>query len=110
VLVVRVTAIGHYARKFLTVDTDARLDNLRLIWSEARVLNRTSTAKPVLVLIERHSPGGDDHPGGDVLAVELPRDLEIGDLLAIPSRSIRTTRALQPHPMTGTDTRFPQTR
>ena len=110
VLVVRITALEHLGRKILAVETDARLDNLRLIWSEARLLNRPSRAKYVLVLIARHSPRPAAHPSDDVLAVQWPADLEIGDLLVIPSRSIRTTPALHPHPLTGTDVGIPQAR
>jgi hypothetical protein len=100
--VVRITAVGHYATKNLIVQTDARLDNLRLIWSETRLINRASTARSAMILIDRRSPAADTSPAHDLLAVELPSDLRVGDLLAIPSRSITTTWAMQPHPLTGT--------
>lgn len=102
VLVVRITAVGHYATRNLIVQTDARLDNLRLIWSETRLINRASTARSAMILIDRRSPAVDTSPSHDLLAVELPSDLRVGDLLAIPSRSITTTCATQPHPLTGT--------
>lgn len=38
----------------------------------------------------------------DVLAARLPKDLRVGDLLAIPSRSIRSRSIDQRHPLTGT--------
>lgn len=102
VVVVRITAVGHYATRNLVVQTDARLDNLRLIWSETRLINRASIARSAMVLIDRRSPAADTSPSRDLLAVELPSDLWAGDLLAIPSRSITTTWAMQPHPLTGT--------
>jgi len=101
VLVVRITAVGHYATRNLIVQTDARLDNLPLIWSETRLINRASTARSAMILIDRRSPA-DISSRDDVLAVELPSDLRVGDLLAIPSRSMTTTWAMQPRPLTGT--------
>jgi hypothetical protein len=61
VLVVRVTRVGLHESGIPIAETDARLDELRLVWSQTRLIGRASTAH-----------------GGTVL------DLRPGDLLAIP--------------------------
>jgi hypothetical protein len=102
VLVVRVTAVALHASGKTVIETDARLDNLRLIWSETRLINRASTAHSGTVLIARRPVDPELAFTADVSSVDLPRDLRVGDLLAIPSRPITTTWALRPHPLTGT--------
>jgi len=96
VTVARVNAIAvHSSGRFL-VQTDARLDDPRLIWSEIRLINRASTAHTGAVLLEPHPDGGDrnvgdregsEREGTDApVAVDLPLDLRVGDLLVLPSR------------------------
>lgn len=102
VLVVRITrAQPHHSGK-LIVETDARLDDLRLVWSETRLIDRASTARSGAVLVAV-SPIDPDLTGtASARATELPLDLRPGDLLAIPSLPIATSWALRPHPLTGT--------
>jgi hypothetical protein len=102
VLVVRVTEVELHASGKTVIETDARLDNLRLIWAETRLINRASTAHSGTVLIARRPVDPDLVFATDVSSVALPLDLAVGDLLAIPSRPITTTWALRPHPLTGT--------
>lgn len=102
VLVVRVTAVMLHASGKTVVATDARLDDLRLVWSEVRLINRASTSHSGPVLIADRA--GDPHLAlsAEVTQVDLPLDVRVGDLLAVPSRPIATTWALRPHPLTGT--------
>jgi hypothetical protein len=102
VLVVRVTEVVHHASGKTVIETDARLDNLRLVWSETRLINRVSTAHGGVVLIALRPVDPELAFTTDVSSVDLPLDLTVGDLLAIPSRPITTTWALRPHPLTGT--------
>ena len=102
VLVLRVTKVALHASGRTVIETDARLDDLRLIWSETRLINRASTAHSGVVLIARRPIDPDLVFTTDVSSVDLPLDLRVGDLLAIPSRPITTTWALRPHPLTGT--------
>ena len=102
VLVVRVTEVAQHASGKTVIETDARLDNLRLIWSETRLINRASTSHSGAVLIARRPVDPDLAFTTDVSSVDLPLDLRVGDLLAVPSRPITTTWALRPHPLTGT--------
>lgn len=108
VLVVRVTESLLHASGKTVIETDARLDNLRLIWSETRLINRASTSYCGIVLIARRPIDPDLAFTSDVASVDLPLDLRVGDLLAIPSRPITTTWALRPHPLTGTFDASPQ--
>jgi hypothetical protein len=109
VLVVRVTEVMPHASGNTVIETDARLDNLRLIWSETRLINRASTAHGGVVLIARRPVDPELAFTTDVASVDLPLDLRVGDLLAIPSRPITTTWALRPHPLTGTFALTPDT-
>ena len=103
VLVVRITAVAVHASGVPVVATDARLDHLRLLWSEMRLIARVSTAHSGAVLIAERSGDADFGLSADVSSVVLPLDLRVGDLLAVPSRPIETTWSLSPHPLTGTD-------
>jgi hypothetical protein len=87
VLVVRVTDVMLRASGDTVIETDARLDNLRLIWSETRLINRASTAHSGVVLIAGRPVDQELAFTADVASVDLPLDLTVGDLLAIPSRS-----------------------
>ena len=108
VLVVRVTEVMQHASGKTVIETDARLDNLRLVWSETRLINRASTAHSGVVLIARRPVDPQLAFTTDVSSADLPLDLRAGDLLAIPSRPITTTWALRPHPLTGTFDAAPQ--
>jgi len=94
VTVIRVTDLSVHTSGRLLVTTDARLDDPRLIWSETRLIDRASTAHTGRVLVNE-LPGDDmrDEWHGDdetsvPVAVDLPLDLKVGDLLVIPSRSL----------------------
>jgi len=100
VLVVRVIAVEHHDSGATIVQVDARLDNLRLIWSQTRLLGRRSSARQKICLIVRRPGTTDLTVTDDVIAVEMPKDLRTGDLLAVPSRSIRAS-LIQLHPLTG---------
>jgi hypothetical protein len=102
VLVVRVVAATRHACGLTVVQVDARLDNLRLVWSEARLLGRASSARPRMSLVVRRPGAADLAVTRDVIAIELPKDLGVGDLLAIPTRSITARSIDQLHPLTGT--------
>ena len=86
VTVARVNTIGVHSSGRLLIQTDARLDDPRLIWSEIRLINRASTAHTGAVFLDRYTTdregGGMDAP----VAVDLPLDLRVGDLLVLPSR------------------------
>lgn len=102
VLVVRITRAEPHDSGRLIVETDARLDDLRLVWSEARLIDRASTAHSGTVLVAI-SPVDPDLTGtASACSTQLPLDLRPGDLLAIPSLPIATSWALRPHPLTGT--------
>jgi len=102
VLVVRITAAQLHASGSLVIETDARLEDLRLVWSETRLINRASTAHSGTVLVARRPIDPHLALTADVSTAELPLDLRVGDLLAIPSQPIATTWALRTHPLTGT--------
>lgn len=108
VVVVRITAVALHASGKTAIETDARLDTLRLIWSETRLINRASTAHSGDVLIACRPVGPDLAFTSDVSTVDLPLDLKVGDLLAIPSHPIETPWALRAHPLTGTSAAPPE--
>ena len=80
VLVARVVGVRLDASGHPVIETDARLDDARLVWSQARLLGRVSTAHSGIVLV-------------DVYAADLPLDVRVGDLIAIPSRPERMAEA-----------------
>lgn len=101
VLVVRVIALAEHSTGGVVIQVDARLDNLRLIWSEARRVGGQPTRRTHRVLVVR-KPGTDDLVDAeDVIAVSLPGNLGVGDLVAIPSRSLPVDAARPLHPLTG---------
>lgn len=102
VLVVRITRVERHEFSDLIVQTDARLDDLRLVWSEARLIDRASTAHSGTVLVATDPVDPDLTRTAAACSAELPLDLRPGDLLAVPSLPIATSWALRPHPLTGT--------
>ena len=101
VLVVRVVAMTQHRAGRPIIQVDARLDNLRLIWSEARRIGGVPTHRHREVLAVRR-PGRDDlECADDIISVVLPANLRVGDLLAIPSRPIPVDPARPLHPLTG---------
>jgi len=108
VLVVRVTRVELHECGSVIVETDARLDDLRLVWSQTRLIGRVSTAHSQVVLIAVRPVESDLRRTSRACSVELPVDLRVGDLLAIPSVQIATGWALRPHPLTGTFETAPQ--
>ena len=101
VLVTRVLAIAEHDCGAPVIQVDARLDNLRLVWSEARLIGARPGARSTLSLLVRRAGTADIESTGDVLAVDLPVRIAVGDLLAIPSRSISSASPHSVHPVTG---------
>ncbi|HEX4442049.1 MAG TPA: hypothetical protein VHZ81_00620 [Galbitalea sp.] len=101
VLVVRVIALAEHSTGPRIVQVDARLDNLRLIWSEARRVGGQSARRTHRVLVVRKPSTDDLVDTEDVLAITLPADLGVGDLLAIPSRPLPVDAGRSRHPLTG---------
>jgi hypothetical protein len=79
VVLVRVTAIAGSL-----VQLDAHLPAAEVLWREARVLGRVSTAHTTEFRVADSSPG----------TAMLPADLAVGDLLAVPSTGLVTHRAI----------------
>jgi hypothetical protein len=102
VLVVRVTRVALHESGSPVVETDARLDDLRLVWSETRLIDRASTAHSGTVLVAVRPVDPELSATSQACSAELPLDIRAGDLLAIPSVPIATSWALRPHPLTGT--------
>jgi hypothetical protein len=73
VLVIRVVSIDRENGGFPLIETDASPEGLNLVWSELRLIGRASTAHSAPALL-------------GTVAVALPLDLRVGDLLAVPSR------------------------
>jgi hypothetical protein len=101
VLVARVLVVAEHYSGIPVIQIDARLDNLRLVWSEARVVGRRSGARSKISLLVRRPRTVDVARTNDVLAVDLPTRVAVGDLIAIPSRSISSVPGRQLHPVTG---------
>jgi hypothetical protein len=103
VLVVRIVALERHTSGMTIVQTDARLDNLRLVWSEARMFGRVARTRRKLCLVVRRPSLRDLAATDDAMTAELPRDVRVGDLLAIPSRGMRAdSGSSHPlHPLTG---------
>jgi hypothetical protein len=101
VLVTRVLAMTRHSTGSPVVQVDARLGNLRLIWSQARRIGGKPTHRTRTVLLVRNPSTTDITDTNDVLAVSLPANLRVGDLLAIPSRPFPVDPARPRHPLTG---------
>ena len=101
VLVTRVLAITRHRTGRPVVQVDARLGNLRLIWSQARRVGGKPTSRAHTVLLVRNPSTIDLAEADDVLAVSLPANLRVGDLLAIPSRPLPVDPTRPRHPLTG---------
>jgi hypothetical protein len=87
VLVSQVVAVDRHSCGRRVVQLDCRLDRLPFIWSRAHLVSRTSHARNVLWLVVRRPSRIDMVDTDDVLAIRLPADLHMGDLLEIPGRS-----------------------
>jgi hypothetical protein len=101
VLVVRVVAEARHRAGCRVMQVDARLDNLRLIWSQARRIGGRQTSRTRDVLIVRRPTRVDMADTDDVIPVSLPANLRVGDLIAIPSRPFSVNPAHPRHPLTG---------
>jgi hypothetical protein len=101
VLVARVLVVAEHYSGVPVIQVDARLDNLRLVWSEARVVGGRSGVRSRISLLVRRPRTTDIARTRDVLVLDLPARLAAGDLIAIPSRSISTGPGRQLHPVTG---------
>jgi len=74
-LVTRVVSVHTHPVGYLAIRTDASLYELSPVWSELRLLRRASTARSGLFLVSLAS---------QFRAAQLPLDLRVGDLLAVP--------------------------
>jgi hypothetical protein len=101
VLVVRVVAMARHRGGCRVAQVDARLDNLRLIWSQAQRVGGTKTVRARSVLIVRTPTTVDIADTEDVISASLPANLRVGDLIAIPSRPFPVDPAHPRHPLTG---------
>jgi hypothetical protein len=101
VLVARVLAVAEHYSSATVIQVDARLDNLRLVWSEARVIGARSGSRSRLSLVVRRPGIVDIELTDDLLAVDLPVRIAVGDLIAVPSRSIPSAPRDYLHPVTG---------
>ena len=101
VLVVRVVGMARHRGGCRVVQVDARLDNLRLIWSQARRVGGAKAVRARNVLIVRKPSTLDIADSEDVIAASLPANLSVGDLIAIPSRPLPVDPAHPRHPLTG---------
>jgi hypothetical protein len=101
VLVTRVLAMTRHRTGRPVAQVDARLGNLRLIWSQARRVGGKPTSRARTVLLVRNPSTIDLAEADDVLAVSLPANLRVGDLLAIPSRPLPVDPTRPRHPLTG---------
>jgi len=86
-LVTQVQAVDRHACGRPVLQLDCRLDRLPFVWSQARLFSRSSRARSVLWLAVRRPSRVDIVVSEDVVALPLPADLRLGDLLAIPGRS-----------------------
>jgi hypothetical protein len=100
VLVTRVLAMTHHRAGCPVGQVDARLGNLRLIWSQARRVGGTASRTRTVLLV-RNPSTLDLADADDVISVSLPANLRAGDLLAIPSRPYPVDPARPRHPLTG---------
>jgi hypothetical protein len=89
VLVSQVLAVDRHSCGRMVVQLDCRLDRLPFIWSRARLVSRSSHARSVLWLAVRRPSRVDMVESTDVVAIRLPADLQMGDLLEIPARPSR---------------------
>ncbi len=101
VLVVRVVAMARHRSGSRVVQVDARLDNLRLIWSQARRVGGPKTARHRDALIVRRPSRADIAETADVFSAALPANLRVGDLIAVPSRPFPVDPEHPRHPLTG---------
>jgi hypothetical protein len=89
VVITRVTSVDQENGQ-LNVWVDAELDRCAAICSEARLIGRASVAHGAAAILFPASPNGTVHR-----VLELPNDLVIGDLIAIPCIGVTLLRDLQ---------------
>jgi hypothetical protein len=94
-LVAQVQAVDRHVSGRMVALLDCRLDSLPFAWSEARLFNRPSRARMRTWLVIRRPSRVDMVYSDDVLAIRLPADLRLGDLLVVPSRSQVAVDALR---------------
>ncbi len=90
VVVFSVTRVSELSSNATVIETDADFDDLRVVWSEMRLIRRASTARTKVFLIARR-PDVELARDADLAAVELPSDISAGDLVAVPTRPRATT-------------------
>ncbi len=101
VLVTRVLQVAEHYSGVPLIRVDAPLRSLRLVWSEARVIGAKTGSRSKLSLLVREKGVRDIEATHKVLAVDLPARVAVGDLIAIPSRSISSGPDHPLHPVTG---------
>jgi hypothetical protein len=87
-LVTQVLAVDRHVCGRMVVQLDCRLDRLPFVWSEARLVSRSSRARKIVWLAVRRPSRVDMVLSEDVTAIRLPADLHMGDLLEFPGRSL----------------------
>lgn len=93
VRVIRITQIAKRPGGELVVETDGELDPASVVLAELRLIGRASTAHVATALLPVRP--------GATLRAELPQDLRVGDLLAVPMHPVETTWSQRLHQHTG---------
>ncbi len=84
--ITQVLAVDQHECGLLVVLTDRRLDDAPVIWAGATLANRVSGKRARRCLLIRRSSRVDITRSTDVILTELPADLRMGDIIAIPLR------------------------
>jgi len=77
-IVVSVRTVSRHASGATVVQVDGRLGSAPVVIGELRLIGRISTVHDTAVVV------GLDDEGPSVAVVDLPADLRVGDLLAVP--------------------------
>jgi hypothetical protein len=85
-LMTQIVAVERHRSGYLVAQPNCRLDDPRVIWSSARLANRTSRKGSRMCLLVRRPSTTDLADATDVVVAYLPSDLRMGDILAIAAR------------------------
>jgi hypothetical protein len=91
-IVVSVRTVSRHTSGAVVVQVDARLGAAPVVIRELRLIGRVSTVHDVAVVV------GLDDEGPSVAVVDLPADLRVGDLLAVPCPGDVTVGRLRRRP------------
>lgn len=95
VIVVAVTAVLGTCDDDRIVLIDACLDRIPVVWSELRLIGRSSTAHVLRATVLADEAHGGCVPCEMNGAASLPSDVRVGDLLAIPCAAMVVLRELR---------------